>query len=154
MGPTHVTGRRHRRLVAPAAVVIVALAALSACSSGSTPTGAPASTSTTAPGPTTTRPGAAASITTAHLRSIARDLRTACRSEGAVVGVSGPDGRHRVVASGRFAPGVQLTPDSQYFAGSVTKLLVATVVLQLVDDGELALDDTVDRFLDWPRGDE
>ncbi len=155
------TGRRpSRRRVVPAAVVLVALIALAACASGSTSTGAPGATPTTtprstAPSPTTARPSAGATpVSTARLRTVARDLRTTCRSEGAVVGVSGPDGRHRVVASGRFAPGVELTPDSQYFAGSVTKLLVATVVLQLVDEGELAPDDTVDEFLDWPRGDE
>lgn len=141
------------------AVVLLALGSLAACTSTSSDDAGSTSTSTdeTAPPTTTAATTATAgdrSVTGAELRAIARDLRAACRSEGAVVGIAGPDGDRQVVASGRFAPGVPLHPGSQYFAGSVTKLLVASVVLQLVDEGELALDDTVDEYLDWPRDDE
>jgi len=41
----------------------------------------------------------------------------------------------------------RLTPTDRLRIGSVTKSFVATVVLQLVDEGSLSLDDTVDRYL-------
>jgi D-alanyl-D-alanine carboxypeptidase len=56
--------------------------------------------------------------------------------------------------SGEFAPGVTLNRNSQFLAGSVTKLFVATIALQLIAEHRLTLDDTVDRYLHgWPRGD-
>ncbi|MFD1530454.1 serine hydrolase domain-containing protein [Pseudonocardia aurantiaca] len=39
------------------------------------------------------------------------------------------------------------SPSSRFRIGSVTKTFVATVVLQLVDEGRLALDDPIDRHL-------
>ncbi len=43
--------------------------------------------------------------------------------------------------------------NSQFLAGSVTKLYVATVALQLVAEHKLSLNDTVDQYLPgWPRG--
>jgi D-alanyl-D-alanine carboxypeptidase len=39
------------------------------------------------------------------------------------------------------------SPSSRFRIGSVTKTFVATVVLQLVDEGTLALDDPIDRHL-------
>jgi D-alanyl-D-alanine carboxypeptidase len=60
------------------------------------------------------------------------------------------DGRHRMRASageavlgtGRPAP-----PGEHFRAGSATKTFVATVVLQLVAEGRLSLDDTVEEWL-------
>lgn len=44
--------------------------------------------------------------------------------------------------------------ESQFLAGSVTKLFVATVAYQLIAAHHLALDDVVDRFIPgWPSGD-
>lgn len=40
-----------------------------------------------------------------------------------------------------------VSPDGYFRIGSVTKTMVATVVLMLVGEGRLALDDTVDRWL-------
>ncbi|GIF72984.1 serine hydrolase domain-containing protein [Asanoa siamensis] len=42
--------------------------------------------------------------------------------------------------------------DGRFRAGSITKTFVATVVLQLVDDGSLRLDDTVERWLPGGHG--
>jgi D-alanyl-D-alanine carboxypeptidase len=135
------------------AVALVALVATSACGSTSPPAPpANGSTPSIEAHVDTTRPGA--SIAEADLTAIAERARVACASEGAVVGVLVPRRQRSVVAAGRFAPAVPLDRRSQYFAGSVTKLLVATLVLQLVDQGDLALEDHVDRFIDWPRGSE
>jgi D-alanyl-D-alanine carboxypeptidase len=87
------------------------------------------------------------------LESLATRYRAACGSPGAAVGVRGPRGHRRVATAGTLAPGVPISPDSRFLAGSVTKLFVATVALQLVAEGRLSLRTTVERFLpDWPRG--
>ena len=89
------------------------------------------------------------------LDGIAARYRDACRSPGAAVGVRATDGTTRVATAGELAVGVPITADSQFLAGSVTKLFVAAVALRLVADNRLHLDDTVDRFLPgWPNGDQ
>lgn len=62
---------------------------------------------------------------------------------------SGPD---RVAAAGVAAPGTKRpVPRDGYFRiASTGKTLMATVVLQLVDEGKLSLEDTVDRRLPGP----
>jgi D-alanyl-D-alanine carboxypeptidase len=48
--------------------------------------------------------------------------------------------------------GAPMTPESYYRVGSVTKTFVATITLQLVDEGRLRLEDRVARWLPWlPR---
>ena len=89
----------------------------------------------------------------AALTKIAADYRTACRSPGAAVGVRTPGGSNQFAVSGRSAPGLALMSNNQFLAGSVTKLYVATVALQLVAEHKLSLNDTVDQYLPgWPRG--
>jgi D-alanyl-D-alanine carboxypeptidase len=52
--------------------------------------------------------------------------------------------------------GRPMRPDDGFRAGSMTKTFVATVVLQLVDEGRLSLSDTVERWLPGilPYGDK
>ncbi|WP_413809755.1 serine hydrolase domain-containing protein [Streptomyces sp. OE57] len=72
------------------------------------------------------------------------------------LGVSGvqaraiaPDGRQSVATSGTadLNTGRPVPPDGYFRMASTSKTLVATVVLQLVAEGELSLDDTVDHWL-------
>src|SRR3954470_22009929 len=68
------------------------------------------------------------------------------------------DGQHTWrLASGaaRLDPRQPLRPAARFRVGSVTKSFVATVALQLVGEGRLRLDDTVDRWLPRlvPNGD-
>jgi len=60
------------------------------------------------------------------------------------------DDGHRTVrlASGaaQLEPRVPLRPDARLRVGSITKSFVATVTLQLVGEGRLSLDDTVERW--------
>jgi D-alanyl-D-alanine carboxypeptidase len=89
----------------------------------------------------------------AGLDVVAANYRTNCQSPGAAIGVRTSDGSNRFAVSGQFAPGVALDRNSQFLAGSVTKLFVATIALQLVGDHRLSLDDTVGRYLrGWPHG--
>ncbi|MFB9431521.1 serine hydrolase domain-containing protein [Streptoalloteichus tenebrarius] len=68
-------------------------------------------------------------------------------------GQDGQDGQHRPAHwSGRagvrdLASGTPAAAHGHFRIGSVTKTFVATVVLQLVDEGRLALDDPIDRHL-------
>jgi D-alanyl-D-alanine carboxypeptidase len=54
-----------------------------------------------------------------------------------------------VIAAGHadVARRTKARPDHRFWVGSVTKTFVATVVMQLVAEGKLALDDTVERRL-------
>ncbi|MQA32609.1 serine hydrolase domain-containing protein [Modestobacter roseus] len=53
------------------------------------------------------------------------------------------------------ATGVEATPDSLFQIGSITKVWTATLVMQLVDDGRVALADPVSRHLpDFALADE
>ena len=47
-----------------------------------------------------------------------------------------------------------MTPDRRFRIASVTKTFVATAILQLVDEGQLALDDTLERFVSGIAGGE
>ncbi len=52
---------------------------------------------------------------------------------------------------GEAAPGVPVTPQTQFYIGSVTKSFTALAVLQLVQKGELELDAPVIKYLPWFR---
>ena len=63
--------------------------------------------------------------------------------------VSGPGVGNHVVAGGTLYRGGEerVTVDTRFRAASVTKMLVATVVLQLQDEGRLSLDEAVAKSL-------
>lgn len=68
---------------------------------------------------------------------------------GAILYVSQPQKGTWVVAAGvaDIETGAQLAPDARFRAGSIVKPFVATVVLQLVEQGVLTLDDTMTKLL-------
>jgi D-alanyl-D-alanine carboxypeptidase len=133
---------RRRRAIAAALVVAAA-----ACgSSGSQSHG---------PGSTTTRPPKQVAVAQSALDALADRYRASCKAPGAAIGLRTSDGAEHFAVAGRLAAGVPLTRSSQFLAGSVTKLFVATVAYQLVAHHDLALDDPVSKYLPgWPRGDE
>ncbi|MFJ9950245.1 serine hydrolase domain-containing protein [Kitasatospora sp. NPDC091207] len=63
--------------------------------------------------------------------------------------VIGPDGRQSVATSGTadLKTGRRVPSDGYFRMASTSKILVATVVLQLEAEGRLSLDDTVDHWL-------
>ncbi|HEY0938541.1 MAG TPA: serine hydrolase domain-containing protein [Steroidobacter sp.] len=88
--------------------------------------------------------------------SVARHLKqlmTAHRVPGAVVGLS-CGGRNEVIAHGllNVTTGEEVTPDSLFQIGSITKVLTATMVMQLVDAGKLALSDDLGSLLPGVAG--
>jgi len=67
--------------------------------------------------------------------------------KGASVAVILPDGStHRIVA-GLSHDTVAVRPDMLFAIGSITKNLVATLVLQLAEEGKLSLEDSLHRWL-------
>lgn len=66
---------------------------------------------------------------------------------GVVVGVIGPGGR-RVVAGGRSgAKGVALDGDTEFLIGSVTKAFTTLLLADMVERGEVGLDDPTSKYL-------
>lgn len=68
---------------------------------------------------------------------------------GATMAVAAPDNGVFELASGLAVveSDTAMTPDHRFLISSMTKSFVAAVVLQLVDEGELALDDNLDRWV-------
>src|SRR5919112_6891209 len=66
-----------------------------------------------------------------------------------VVGVADSDARTWLGASGtpERAGTVAVTTDARFRIASITKIFVAVVVLQLVEEGKLELDDPLSRYL-------
>jgi D-alanyl-D-alanine carboxypeptidase len=130
-----------------AAVVVVAILVGACGAAGTTSRGTATSTTARAT-------KASTNIAQPALDALADRYRSSCKAPGAAIGVRTADGTDDYAVSGRFAPGIALTRDSQFLAGSVTKLLVATVALELIAHHDLALDDHVAKYLPgWPRGD-
>ena len=67
----------------------------------------------------------------------------------AVIAVQRADGARWVGASGTLLRrgGAAVTPAARFRIASITKLFVATVVLQLAQENQLAVTDTLDRFM-------
>jgi D-alanyl-D-alanine carboxypeptidase len=74
---------------------------------------------------------------------------------GVVVGLRLGDAPPLIVASGKNAhTGEPLASNALFAVASITKTFVGAVALQLVDEGRLALDDTIDRYIpDFPNAD-
>jgi D-alanyl-D-alanine carboxypeptidase len=75
---------------------------------------------------------------------------------GSVVAVTVPGKGSYVNARGHASlnPDVQLTTDTHFRVGSITKTFTATVVLQLIEEGKLGLDDPLGTYVpDAPNAD-
>ncbi|WP_306215335.1 serine hydrolase domain-containing protein [Actinoplanes sp. RD1] len=91
---------------------------------------------------------AASPGTTADTPQSRLDAITAAGTIGVLAEVRGPDGTWRGTAGvARRGTSEPVPAGGRFRAGSITKTFVATVVLQLVDEGRLRLDDPVDRWL-------
>jgi CubicO group peptidase (beta-lactamase class C family) len=85
---------------------------------------------------------------TARLNEIATEARV----PGAALGIWA-DGQEILAASGELstATKVSVTADSLFQVGSITKIWTATMIMQLVDEGQLSLDTTVAEALPGAR---
>jgi D-alanyl-D-alanine carboxypeptidase len=91
------------------------------------------------------------------LQGVVDSLVRAWNLPGLVVAVRHSGEDPTVVASGRadLGSGRRMTSLDRFRVGSLTKPMVATVILQLSDEGRLSLDDSLSRFLPGvlPEGD-
>jgi D-alanyl-D-alanine carboxypeptidase len=83
------------------------------------------------------------------LQGLVDSLARAWNLPGLVVAVRRSGEEPNVVASGQadLASGRRMTPLDRFRVGSLTKPMVATVILQLADESRLSLDDPLARFL-------
>ena len=141
--------RRMRRTVLALATAATAGAILVACTTPptATPTAEPTS-------PTISRPDAPEGELPAELASelqqTLEDTMAEYNVPGAAVGVWIPD-----VGSWTTVEGIAdaetdapVTPEMQWPIRSITKSYTVTLILQLVDEGVISLDDTIDQYID------
>jgi D-alanyl-D-alanine carboxypeptidase len=67
----------------------------------------------------------------------------------AIIAVSDRDGG-TVVTAGETSAGEPIEPDDAFFIGSTTKMVTSVAILQLVDEGLVALDAPAADYLDFP----
>lgn len=94
-------------------------------------------------------PVANAAPTDADIRTILSDrIDTAKKSVGMVVGVIGSQGS-RTLGYGKLSAGGPRTPDGDtvYEIGSVTKVFTSLLLADMVQKGEVRLDDPVSKYL-------
>ena len=108
---------------------------------------------------TAPQPGATRELDSAlaqRLDTAIEDAMDATGVPGVIVGLWGPDGQYvRAFGVADTATGAPMRTDFQHRIGSVTKTFTVTAVLQLVDQGKLALDDTISAYVPGvPRGEE
>ena len=91
------------------------------------------------------------------LTDIVLSTLAATYTPGAIVGVWHPEQGVWSLAAGigDMETAAPMRLDDHFRIASITKTFVATVVLQLVDEGEISLDDHLEQFIDGiPNGDQ
>jgi D-alanyl-D-alanine carboxypeptidase len=83
----------------------------------------------------------------AGLQAIADEAAELRGGYGFLVAVIDGEGGRTVAIAGTDATGAPLTEDVTWRIGSVTKALVAVVIMQLVDEGRLSLDDSAAMYV-------
>ncbi|MEW2392425.1 serine hydrolase [Streptomyces venezuelae] len=137
--------RRRRGVASSAAVAVAVAVGIMAASVLVTPAVSEASGASGASAVS----GASGARTT---DTVQRGLNALVRADGlpaALASVKGPGGRGRMYTAGvgDLATGAAVPRDGQVRIGSNTKAFTAVVVLQLVAEGRIRLDDTVDTYL-------
>lgn len=148
-------GGRHPHEAAPLALCRLAVPLLAGLLLGGCSGGTPGREPGPLPGSGAGALPAGGALSEVELRRLLDRLRAEAGAPGALLGVDTGTGPPLVVASGLAdrETGRPMPPDVPYFIGSATKTYTAVVVLRLAEEGRLALDDTVARFLpSFPGG--
>ncbi|MDL2335342.1 MAG: serine hydrolase [Chloroflexota bacterium] len=117
-------------------------------SATATPAATPAAT------PTITPAGTLATQLDARLRQVLDQQRTTLNIPGISAAITFPDGSTWTAALGmaEVVPARVATTSTPFVVGSISKTFVAAAILQLVDEGALALDDPLSDWLpDYPN---
>src|SRR5690606_26788838 len=93
---------------------------------------------------------------TARLQAVTEEVVAELDVPGAVVLVTTPDDRWETAVGVKdLTTGEPMETGLRWPLRSITKSFTVTLLLELVDEGELDLDDTIDRWVDGvPNGDE
>ncbi|MGW1773091.1 serine hydrolase domain-containing protein [Streptomyces sp. NPDC002104] len=152
MRPTRIRMRRACTAIAAAGLLIVPAVAGSAY--GAT-VPAPSVSAAPSPGGDTEFPQLTPAVA-ARLDAAVRQVMDLTKVPGATVGLWAPGKGSYVKSFGVAdkATGAPMTPDLGVRIGSETKTFTVTALLQLVDQGKLALDDPIGRYISGvPNGD-
>lgn len=153
--------RRLRRVPALAPLVAVALLAAGCSDAGASDSATATTTTPPTTAPPTSSPADAPSPPmlddelAAQLQSVTEQVVAELDAPGAVVAVTTPDDRwESAVGVKDLTTGEPMETGLRWPLRSITKSFVVTLVLELVDEGEIRLDDTLDRWVDGvPNGD-
>lgn len=148
-----VSPRWTRRVLAVAAVPVLALS--SACGSTTARDTTVPTASQTATQPTISGGAGFADATTASFQQVLDDTRATAGFPGVIALVSSPKGRW-IGTSGTTGQGLSAvpTPTDHTRVGSLTKTMTATVILQLSEEGRLELSDPIGKYVPgMPNGD-
>src|SRR5690349_7203959 len=149
--------RTTRGKFVPALVALGVVGALVLGACGSDDKGSSGTTTTTAPSRSEAPAGELPTTTQAELQAAVDASMQMYGEPAAVVGVFVPGKGSWVSATGvaDTTTGEKPTAEMAWPLRSVTKSSTVTLILQLVDEGKISLDDTVDKYLDGvPNGDE
>ncbi len=137
--------RRTRATALVATTLAVGLLAVG-CSSGTSSSTGPATTAVTATG--------VASIDQATLDQLVADVASATKTPGLVVLLRSPEGTLTSAhGTTEWQGTTPVSVDDHVRIGSNTKTMTGTVILQMVDEGRIALDDPVSKYRsDVPNG--
>lgn len=138
--------------------LVVVILAVAACRQGAVPSlrfsnqsttpSPPAATAATTPAPTEAAPTALASIDAIAARvQVAADALVGTRTGISVFLRVGADDRTVVAGLASRSPRLEMTPDVRFQIASVAKAMTATIVMSLVEKGDLALDDRVEKWV-------
>lgn len=144
---------RRTMAMAVAGVVLVASTACSSSGDGASrdPVSARSDTSASAPGPVVSAHPAKA----AEIVELLETQREPMGLEAIIVKVSVDSEQVVRTAMGESINGVPATPEMSFRNGAVAISYVATLLLQLVDDGKVSLDDKVSKYVpDVNHGDQ
>lgn len=91
-----------------------------------------------------------------NLQELSDKLVKESNAPGLVLLVRDPDGTLEIAASGiaDLAKKTPMKKDSQFFIGSISKNLVAVIILLLQEQGVLSLNDPLSEYVDWPQGEK
>ena len=130
-------------------IVLLAGSLLLAACSSATDNDATSSTSTSAPSSSAAETPALVTIDSDAMQRTLDETAESLLVPGAMAIVETPSGTVRL-SHGTTTLGADVAPESttQFRIGSVTKTMTAAVILQLVQEGKLALDDTVGSYVD------
>ena len=124
-----------------------------AATASATSSSSPSPSASPSPSSLPTAPPPAAAVPAEQLQARVDQLRRKLSIPGLSVAILWDDGRWWLGVSGRadVAGRRPVTPDSGFALASISKTFTAAVVLQLVDEGRLALDEPVaPRLPDYP----